>query len=267
MKESLFGVKKATSTIIATLIIGTNNAFAGGIPVIDLSAIANQVKDYAMQLQQYEQIYSQLQQQIQMVKMQQQNLQNLGKYDWENLGTILYQVNNVMNQVNGLSYDIGNVSKKFEDTYKDFTGYSDELTNATNEKERYELYSDRYKQIAQTNQNTFKGTLQQLELQYQDLQNEDTIISKLKERSEGSKGNLQAIQATNDLITYQIDEVRKLRVTLMNQNNMLTNYLASQNNKDVLEQTKLEKQMQSDSRVPYGIGKNQNYQTDALKWK
>ncbi|MBT0842584.1 P-type conjugative transfer protein TrbJ, partial [Campylobacter jejuni] len=70
-----------------------------------------------------------------------------------------------------------------------------------------------------------------------------------------------------DLITYQIDEVRKLRVTLMNQNNMLTNYLASQNNKDVLEQTKLEKQMQSDSRVPYGIGKNQNYQTDALKWK
>lgn len=109
--------------------------------------------------------------------------------------------------------------------------------------------------------------MQQLELQYQDLQNEDTIISKLKERSECSKGNLQAIQATNDLITYQIDEVRKLRVTLMNQNNMLTNYLASQNNKDVLEQTKLEKQMQSDSRVPYGIGKNQNYQTDALKWK
>lgn len=91
MKKSLFGVKKATSTIIATLIIGTNNAFAGGIPVIDLSAIANQVKDYAMQLQQYEQLYQQL---------QQQNLQNLGKYDWENLGTILYQVNNVMNQVN-----------------------------------------------------------------------------------------------------------------------------------------------------------------------
>ncbi|EAI7038464.1 hypothetical protein C1Z80_08920 [Campylobacter jejuni] len=26
-------------------------------------------------------------------------------------------------------------------------------------------------------------------------------------------------------------------------------------------------EMQSDSRVPYGIGKNQNYQTDALKWK
>ncbi|EAJ4707977.1 P-type conjugative transfer protein TrbJ [Campylobacter jejuni] len=232
MKKSLFGVKKATSTIIATLIIGTNNAFAGGIPVIDLSAIANQVKDYAMQLQQYEQLYQQL---------QQQNLQNLGKYDWENLGTILYQVNNVMNQVNGLSYDIGNVSKKFEDTYKDFTGYSDDLTNATNEKERYELYSDRYKQIAQTNQNTFKGTLQQLELQYQDLQNEDTIISKLKERSEGSKGNLQAIQATNDLITYQIDEVRKLRVTLMNQNNMLTNYLASQNNKDVLDEAKYKK--------------------------
>ncbi|HDZ4982521.1 TPA: P-type conjugative transfer protein TrbJ [Campylobacter jejuni] len=264
MKKSLFGVKKATLAIATTLLIGTNNTFAGGIPVIDVSAIANQVKDYAMQLQQYEQLYQQLQQQLLMVKMQQQNLQNLGKYDWENLGTILYQVNNVMNQVNGLSYDIGNVSKKFEDTYKDFTGYSDELTNATNEKERYELYSDRYKQIAQTNQNTFKGTLQQLELQYQDLQNEDTIISKLKERSEGSKGNLQAIQATNDLITYQIDEVRKLRVTLMNQNNMLTNYLASQNNERIMQQTKIDKFLENAENAGSSWGKSN---PNALKWK
>nr|WP_249619329.1 hypothetical protein [Campylobacter coli] len=113
-------LKKATLAIATTLLIGTNNAFAGGIPVIDVSAIANQVKDYAMQLQQYEQMYSQLQQQIQMVQMQKQNLERLTKEDWDNLGTVLYQTRNVMNKVNGISYDIGNVSRKFEDTYKDF---------------------------------------------------------------------------------------------------------------------------------------------------
>ncbi|MBZ7936311.1 P-type conjugative transfer protein TrbJ [Campylobacter sp. B0100352/1] len=242
MKKSLFGVKKATLVLATALTIGTtNNVFAGGIPVIDISAITNQIKDYAMQLQQYEQLYQQLQQQLQMVKMQQQNLQNLGKYDWRNLSTILYQVNNVMNQVNGLSYDIGNVSKKFENIYKNFTDYSDDLTNATNENERYKLYSDRYKQIMETNQNTFKGTLKQLELQYQDLESEDSIISRLKQRSQDSQGNLQVIQATNDLIAYQIDEVRKLRIALMNQNNMLTNYLASQNNKEILDEAKFNK--------------------------
>ncbi|VUA73552.1 conjugal transfer protein TrbJ [Campylobacter coli] len=237
-------LKKATLAIATTLLIGTNNAFAGGIPVIDVSAIANQVKDYAMQLQQYEQMYSQLQQQIQMVQMQKQNLERLTKEDWDNLGTVLYQTRNVMNKVNGISYDIGNVSRKFEDTYKDFEGYSNDLENATNESERNKIYSDRYKQIAETNQNTFNGTLQQLELRYQDLESEDALIAKLKQNSQNSNGNLQAVQATNDLLAYQIDEIRKLRSVIMDQSNMLTNYLASQNNKQILEQAKMEKLFQ-----------------------
>ncbi|EDJ9582569.1 P-type conjugative transfer protein TrbJ [Campylobacter coli] len=241
MKKSLFGVKKATSTIIATLIIGTNNAFAGGIPVIDLGAIANQVKDYAMQLQQYEQLYSQLQRQIEMVKLQKQNLEKLTKEDWQSLGTVLYQVRGVMNKVNGISYDIGNVSRKFENTYKNFAGYSDDFANATNESERNKIYSDRYKQIAETNQNTFNGTLQQLELQYQDLESEDALIARLKANSQNSNGNLQVIQATNDLIAYQIDEIRKLRSVIMDQSNMLTNYLASQNNEKILDDAKYKK--------------------------
>ncbi|MGI7160699.1 P-type conjugative transfer protein TrbJ [Campylobacter coli] len=264
MKKSLFGVKKATSTIIATLIIGTNNAFAGGIPVIDVSAIANQVKDYAMQLQQYEQMYSQLQQQIQMVQMQKQNLERLTKEDWDNLGTVLYQTRNVMNKVNGISYDIGNVSRKFEDTYKDFEGYSNDLENATNESERNKIYSDRYKQIAETNQNTFNGTLQQLELQYQDLESEDALIAKLKQNSQNSNGNLQAIQATNDLITYQIDEIRKLRSVIMDQSNMLTNYLASQNNQRIMQQAKIDKFLENAEKSGSSWGKSN---PDALKWK
>ncbi len=265
MKNFIFGVnqksKKLSLALISSLIIG-NNAFAGGIPVIDVSAIANQVKDYAMQLQQYEQMYSQLQQQIQMVQMQKQNLERLSKEDWQSLSTVLYQTRNIMNRVNGISYDIGNVSRKFEDTYKNFTGYSDDLTNATNESERNKIYSDRYKQIAETNQNTFNGTLQQLELQYQDLESEDTLIAKLKQNSQNSNGNLQAVQATNDLLAYQIDEIRKLRSVIMDHSNMLTNYLASQNNKQILEQAKMEKLFQRN--------KNNNFyqsNSDAFKWK
>ncbi|ECQ5701094.1 P-type conjugative transfer protein TrbJ [Campylobacter jejuni] len=264
MKKSLFGVKKATSTIIATLIIGTNNAFAGGIPVIDLSAIANQVKDYAMQLQQYEQMYSQLQQQLLMVQMQKQNLERLTKEDWDNLGTVLYQTRNVMNKVNGISYDIGNVSRKFEDTYKNFEGYSNDLENATNESERNKIYSDRYKQIAETNQNTFNGTLQQLELRYQDLESEDALIAKLKQNSQNSNGNLQAVQATNDLLAYQIDEIRKLRSVIMDQSNMLTNYLASQNNQRIMQQAKIDKFIEDTGYIEKTWGKSNS---DALKWK
>ncbi len=169
-----------------------------------------------------------------------------------------------MNKVNGISYDIGNVSRKFEDTYKNFEGYSNDLENATNESERNKIYSDRYKQIAETNQNTFNGTLQQLELRYQDLESEDTLIAKLKQNSQNSNGNLQAIQATNDLITYQIDEIRKLRSVIMDQSNMLTNYLASQNNQRIMQQAKIDKFIEDTGYIEKTWGKSN---PDALKWK
>ncbi|EKO5297811.1 hypothetical protein P0J98_001074, partial [Campylobacter coli] len=50
----------------------------------------------------------------------------------------------------------------------------------------------------------------------------------------------QAVQATNDLLAYQIDEIRKLRSVIMDQSNMLTNYLASQNNEKILDDAKCE---------------------------
>ncbi|ELR5346877.1 P-type conjugative transfer protein TrbJ, partial [Campylobacter coli] len=93
----------------------------------------------------------------------------------------------------------------------------------------------------ETNQNTFNGTLQQLELRYQDLESEDALIAKLKQNSQNSNGNLQAVQATNDLLAYQIDEIRKLRSVIMDQSNMLTNYLASQNNEKILDDAKYKK--------------------------
>ena len=49
------------------------------------------------------------------------------------------------------------------------------------------------------------------------------------------------LQAGNDLMAYQIDETRRLRVTLMTQANAITNYLSAQNNKEVLQDAKSKK--------------------------
>lgn len=220
---------------------------ASGIPTIDLAAIERQVigyqqqiKDYALQLQQYQQLYSQLQQQIQMVKMQAQNLKTLSSYDWQNLNVVLYQARNIMQKVDGISYDLGNVSRKFEEIYKDFNEYSSDINSAKDENARNKIFSDRYKQMQETNQNTLNGTLQKLELANKEFENEDRTISHLKNRSQNAEGNLQAIQATNDLLAYQIDEARKLKVSIMDQTNALTNYMASQNNEKILQQAKSE---------------------------
>jgi len=228
---------------VMTCLLLCSNGFASGIPTVDVAAIAQQVmayqqqiRDYTVQLQQYEQMYSQLQQQMRMVEMQSTNLKRMDNYNWQDLGAILYKQRMVMNGVNAISYDVGNVSKKFETTYKDFNGYSTEMDSADSQAVRDKIYSDRYKQITETNQNTLKGTLQKLELSYEDLDSESSTIAALKKRSETAEGNLQVLQANNDLLAYLIDEVRKLRVTMMDQSNAMTNYLAAQNNEKILSQ-------------------------------
>ncbi|MDY0264559.1 MAG: P-type conjugative transfer protein TrbJ [Sulfurospirillum cavolei] len=152
-----------------------------------------------------------------------------------------------MNGLNAISYDAGNVSSKFENTYKDYDGYSSELSSASNQAARNTAYSDRYKQITATNQNTLNGTMQKLQLSYEDLDSESSTIAALKKRSDDAEGNLQVLQATNDLLTYLIDEIRKLRVTTMDQTNAIANYLAAQNNEKILQQAKTEAFLNKDN--------------------
>lgn len=219
----------------------------GAITVFDPSNFAqnilqvlSQAKDYAEQARHYQELARQLQQQMEMVRMQTQNLQNLSKYDWQNLGALLYKMKNVYSSVEAISYDMGNVSEIFDEHYKDFEGYYGDIANASNEEERGKTFAERYRNIAKANQNTLKGTLQKLELEEKDFDSEEAIVKKLKERSANSKGNLEVLQAGNDLIAYQIDELRKLRVTLMTQTNAMTNYMAAKNNENVLESAKSE---------------------------
>ncbi len=223
-------------------------AVAAGIPTIDVAAIAQAVMNYEQQIKDYANQVSQLQQQVRMVEMQSQNLKTLDSYSLENLGSALYRQKQVMNGLNAISYDAGNVSSKFESTYKDYDGYSSEFSSASNQAARNTAYSDRYKQINETNQNTLNGTMQKLQLSYDDLDSESSTIAALKKRSDDAEGNLQVLQATNDLLTYLIDEIRKLRVTTMDQTNAIANYLAAQNNEKILAQAIEEKMDNKDNR-------------------
>lgn len=240
-KQHLLNFPKFNKILFSSLIAGTLTLNVSAMTVFDPSnfmqaifQVLNQAKDYSNQLQQYQELAEQLQQQLKMVEMQERDLKNLGSMDWEDFGSILYKLRNVMTKVDAISYDMGNVSQQFSSTFKDFDGYYNMLQNASNENARIESFNEQYKNITQKNQNTLNGALQQLELQYQDLDSETAIINQLKSRSQSAQGNLQALQAGNDLAAYQIDEIRRLRVTLMNQTNVLTTYMATKNNEEVM---------------------------------
>jgi P-type conjugative transfer protein TrbJ len=239
-------MKKAALSIITSFVLVTAS-FSSGIPVVDVSAIAQAVMNYEQQIKDYANQVQQLQQQMQMVDMQTKNLKNLDNYQWDNLGSILYRQRLLMNNVNAISYDAGNVSSKFESTYKDFNGYSSDYSSASNQATRNQAYSERYRQITESNQNTLKGTLQKLELSSSDLDSESSTIEALRKRANTAEGNLQVLQANNDMLAYLVDEIRKLRVTMMDQTNAIANYMAAQNNKEILQQSRTEAFLNKDT--------------------
>lgn len=239
-------MKKFTLHVTACFLLATSS-FGAGIPTVDVASIARQVMSYEQQLRDYTNQIQQLQQQMQMVDMQSKNLKNLDNYQWDNLGSILYRQRQVMNGLDAISYDAGNVSSKFENTYKDFNGYSSDMSSANSQSARDQAYSERYRQITESNQNTLRGTMQKLELSSQDLDSESSTIAALRKRSSTAEGNLQVLQANNDLLAFLVDEMRKLRVTMMDQNNAMTNYLAAQNNKEILQQARTESFLNKDN--------------------
>lgn len=242
-KRFIFGVTTC-------FILGTSKIFASGIPTVDVAAIAQQLmayqqqmQDYAMQIQQYEQMYNQLQQQVRMVENQATNLKNLdlGDLNWNTLDNYLNKSKSIMNQIDGISYDMENVSSKVKDIYKTSDEYEVEMNSASSEKERKEIYENYQNKLRDINQNTLTGTIEKLKTKLEDIEDEDNKVLELKSKSDKAEGNLQVIQAGNNLLAYQIDELKKLRIAMMDQTNVLANYLAEQNNQKILEQAKMDK--------------------------
>lgn len=236
--------------------------FASGIPTVDIAAIAGQIKDFMMQVQQYEQIYSQLQQQVNMVKMAQLNLKQLSKFDWQTLDSILYQTNNVMNSVGVLSYNTENLANQFNNIYKSPETLRQNYINSTNEQRMLNSYNDN-KRINETLRITSRATLEKMKLSIKQLEEESKTIKQLKERSENSEGQLQVIQATNDLLAYQIDELRKIRIAMMDQIAMLSNLIAAQSMKEQAMEEKINEFYKDADKA----GRTQKIIPSVVKWK
>lgn len=251
-------MRKFSLHVMTCLLLSTSS-FGTGIPVVDVASIAQAITNYQQQITDYANQVQQLQQQMQMVEMQSKNLKNLDNYQWDNLGSILYKQRQVMNGLDSISYDAGNVSSKFEKTYKSFDGYSDDFSSANDQAARNLAYSERYRQITESNQNTLKGTLQKLELSSQDLDSESSTIAALRKRSSTAEGNLQVLQANNDMLAFLVDEIRKLRVNMMDQTNAMTNYMAAQNNKEILQEANFEAMKERNSNSNYGKSVDTNF--------
>ncbi|MBZ7980323.1 P-type conjugative transfer protein TrbJ [Campylobacter sp. RM12640] len=249
------------SKILCIFLFGANIC-ASGIPTVDIAAIAGQLKDYYTQIEQIQQLTTQINQYKNMIEMSKTNLKNLTKFDWQTLDSILYQTNNIINSAGALSYNTKNLTDKFDNLYKNPETIRQDYINSTDEQRILNSYNYN-KRINDNLRITSRATLEKMKANNKQLEEESKTIKKLKERSEGAKGQLQATQAANDLLAYQIDELRKLRVAMMDQMAMLSNVIAAQSMKEQAMEEKLHEFYKDANKA----GRTQKIIPSVTKWK
>ncbi len=232
----------------------TVNSFAGGggfagateatqlLNNAELAAIfSKETAQYAKQIQQYTTQLQQLQQDIMTVQMMTQNLQDLSNFDWTDFAVSVSGLQNVMSAANGISYALSNFDNMFNNQFQGYDNwYSIANNNSLTPGQKANSFSQQYQTINQTTRDTVKGTLDSLNLQMNDFQNEAATINTLKNNSAGAAGNKAVIQAANDIALFQVDQLRKMRLTMMNQINMTSQFMAAENERREIGQSILD---------------------------
>ena len=198
---------------------------------------SKQLQQYATQVMQYQQQIQQYVNQFQSYKMMLQNIGKLPEAQWRQFQNQVMQLKKAVEFGQSISYTAANFDQRFKSTFK---GYDDYLAqgcklNFTNE----------YKKMYQTTQDTVQGTLKSLKLQEQDLQSDEAVMAALQRQSQSAVGQLSAVQAANQIALHQTTQFKKLQKTIMTQANLQAEWIAHQNEQEAARQAQI-KAMDSD---------------------
>jgi len=231
---------------LATLLLATTLALGGmAAPasaqwaVFDASNYVQNVLEAARALQQINNQIQSLQNEATMLTNMGKNLQSLNGSSLNSIVSDLTQISTLMNQAQGISFNVNASQTAFAQTYPQ--SYTASTTSGT-------LAGDALKRW-QDAMAAFHQTLTVQSQVAQNVQTDTATLSQLVTASEGAVGNLQVSQATNELLALSIKQ--QLQIQSM----MAAQYRAS-----TLEQGRnAESETQSQTAFSNFIGSGQAY--------
>ena len=216
------------------LILASINVSASGIPTVDvvgnLQRILQYVEDAAQTLGQFQQIEHQvngLRNQTRQIENQLKTLKNLNSYNWQDYLNIINQLDTIAKKADALAFSTANLGGEY-DKYRD--------------QAYYEANADFYnrQQAAQTRwsanaSGTIKSSAAVLSAQHNDLKADGTRLNQLQNASSGVDGEVQAMQAGNQLAAFTSKQMMQVRNLLMNQQQMDIQERAQKAEKEALQ--------------------------------
>lgn len=208
MKTRLFRLLGTTS-VLALIAAGSTQA---GWPVFDASNYAQNVLEASRALQQINNQIRQLQNQALMLQNQALDLKSLNVSQLSVMVGDLGQISSLMNQAQGIAFNVKATEAAFKQSYP--TSYGLSTTNA-------QLASDAH-QRWQDSMSAFQDTLRVQAQVAQNVQSDSATLSTVTTASENAVGNLQAAQATNQLLALSVKQQLQIQNLMAAQNRAIS---------------------------------------------
>lgn len=193
--------KPLSALLLSALVFHTLPAHAQGIPVIDVSAIAQMITQVANQMEQ-------ISNQVQMIENQARTLQTLGGGSFGelngNLSQQVGQLNAVMNRVQGIGYQLGGIEQEFNQLFPPGTNWQSVPTQDV--APYYQRWSSQLQDASRTAMDS-QGVVR-------NVQRNVSAAQGILADAQASDGEVRQLQATNEMLALLATQLGDMTMTM-----------------------------------------------------
>ena len=184
-----------------------SNPVAAAVPVIDAPNLAQNVIQSARLLEEINDQITSLQNEATMLENEAKNLASLNVSSLSGITNDLQQIGDLMNQAQGISFQVQSVETAFNQLYPRSYGSGASITQLLSDAEtRWQNARDAFQQTM-----TMQSQIAQ------NVQSDTGTLANLVNASQGAVGSLQAQQATNQLLALSIKQQLQIQTLMATQ--------------------------------------------------
>lgn len=223
---------------------GTASAGGAVAGATEFTQIANNVQ---LVLSYEQQVESYVRQGLQFQAQLQNLISNPTSMLGQDVGQMINGIGKIMSTGQSIGYNMAQIDKNFAQTFKNPAAMD---------------FSKMFTSWHKTNTDTLEGALKAIGTQRDQYASNQAALTDLYNRSQATKGNLDALQTLSQINVRQIQELQSLKELLGTQAQAQATYLASQNAKDQKGLDDLESILKRDQTpIPAAVS------APAPKWK
>lgn len=199
-----------------------------------ISLVGQSTEQINNQIRQITQLAEQIQNQLNIYQNMLQNTAQLPSHIWGQVENDLSQLQNIVQQGQGIAFSMGNADDLLKQRFKSFADLKTDLPNA-------ESFSSTYQNWSDTNRDTIAGTLKAANLTAEQFGTEENTMSELRSMSQSADGQMKALQVGHQIAAQQVAQMQKLRGIVSQQTTMMGTWLQSEQTDKDLAQARREK--------------------------